>query len=187
MTDLSENEFKKIHKPGLKGIIINYPYSRDIVIITFSLLISIVLTIISLFLGEAYSQLKIVLEILFDTIPIILGFLVAGFSLMFGFGDKSYFKLASKIKDGTSLYLKNVQSFSFALIIMLITLTIMAISKILLGIPSPFNAEILRVGHSVMLILLLFLTFYSISLLYHAVKNVFNITISHHAFLNTSD
>ncbi|MEQ8357838.1 MAG: hypothetical protein RH860_00010 [Cytophagales bacterium] len=179
--DIAPALLKKIHKTGLKGIVFNYVFKKDWIILSISILLSGLLTYISYMIGDLEEILRTVLEMLFTTIPTILGFLVAGFALMFGFGDSSFLIRSSKLnKNYTSFYLSNVRSFSFALFAMIVSLLLMFIFQVLIEIPSPFPIKVQEMGVAFLLFVLLFFGFYSILLLYHAIKNVFNLTITHH-------
>lgn len=178
---------KKIHQPGLKGLLYIYLEKRKLKIkkpIIFSLLLTLYFALIK---HDFYELAISLIDQILTIIPNLLGFLLGGYALLIGFGNHKLLKESTKPdRKGFISYYQTFSSiFAFGLLGLILTLTTAWIFSLISKANSPIfiPTDIITFLNALAFFVLSFLLAYSLTLLYDITINIFNLSQSHHAML----
>lgn len=175
------NHLRETHKTGIKGAFTKY--IRKKIFCSTGFVISVGSSIIVfLFLvfysnSDYYVLLTKLIDSNMNIFPSLLGFCIGGYALIIGFGHKEMLERMSdplKNKSNMSYFQITSSIFAVSTVIMLFTfLTSYILFQITnVGIYSS-NLILCRIINISVISLLVFLTVYSISLLYYIISNIF--------------
>lgn len=182
MTNNTHRHLVDLHATGLEGIFTKYIKQKIFHSIGFitSIIISLVCFVFLSFYSESdyYVLLSKIISLNISIFPNLLGFCIGGYALIIGFGHKEMLeKMSAPLSDEKS----NMSYFQ-------ITSSIFAVSiivQIVAFLASYFTSHIIDIGfyssnnilckyiNISVITLILFLTVYSIFLLYYMVVNIF--------------
>ncbi len=177
-----QDQLKDLHKTGLEGIFTEYIKRKIFCSYGFiaSIIISFICFIILSFHSDSdyYILLSKIINLNISVFPNLLGFCIGGYALIIGFGHKEMLeKMSTPLSDKKSnmSYFQITSSiFAVSIIIQIIAfLTSYFISHIIdIGFYS-VNGLLCKYINISVITLILFLSVYSISLLYYMVINIF--------------
>ena len=168
---------------SLKGVFNKYTVSK--IILSRGTLISLIITIVIIVgacwrnntnINEYYNTLSNITDTILSLLPSILGFCIGGYALIIGACSTDTIKKMSEPQEhGLSLFQILSSVFAATLIIQCFTLVIAYIVHFCLlleiGTDSVIMGVVVNVG---MILILLFLSCISLSLLYYTIVNIFN-------------
>lgn len=179
----TSKELKQAHPMSLKGVFNKYTVSK--IILSRGTLISLIITIVIIVgacwrnntnINEYYNTLSNITDTILSLLPSILGFCIGGYALIIGACSTDTIKKMSEPQEhGLSLFQILSSVFAATLIIQCFTLVIAYIVHFCLlleiGTDSVIMGVVVNVG---MILILLFLSCISLSLLYYTIVNIFN-------------
>ena len=181
--DETNKDLKQTHPMSRKGIFNKYTISK--IIFSRGTLISLIITIVIIIgvccrndtsINEYYNTLLHVTDIILSLLPSILGFCIGGYALIIGVCSTDTIKKMSNPQEhGLSIFQILSSVFAATLIIQCFTLIIAYIVHFCLLLEIGTNSVIIGVVVNVgMILILLFLSCISLSLLYYTIVNIFN-------------
>lgn len=188
----TNEEIKDRHKYSLKGILPRYIIRKFVYSWSMLLSISISITLWTavLFCCEDdlyFSFLSKVVDLILNLLPSILGFCIGGYALIIGAGNLDVLrKMADPMQKRDWLSFFQIMSCVFAasLVIQCFTLLISFVVKILIDIDiPPITDGIAQIMNAGIILVLLFLSTLSITLLHYTVINIFNFGQSTHLLI----
>lgn len=179
----TDKELKQAHSMSLKGIFNKYTVSK--ILLSRGTLISLIITIVIIIgvccrndtsINEYYNTLLHVTDIILSLFPNILGFCIGGYTLIIGAcSTDTIKKMSAPQKHGLSLFQILSSVFAATLIIQCFTLVIAYIVHFCLLLEIGTNSVVIGVVVNVgVILILLFLSCISLSLLYYTIVNIFN-------------
>lgn len=180
-----KERLKYTHTVGWKGLIRVYPLKTFLRSLWVPLFLTILVYLLYFLVDEdPYLIITKIIDIVFNLVPNLLGFILAGYAIIISFGNKSFLRLISDITyDNPISYFQEFSSiFSFCLISLAMTL-VFSLGFYFLSIPNnPFNipSYYLNIINHFGLVVLLFLCIYSVLQIPTLVINVFTLSqVSH--------
>lgn len=167
------------HKTGLKGIINQYIVKK--ILKSKGFIASIIITFICyIYLlvfteGDCYVLLEKLIEKNILIFPTLLGFCIAGYAIIVGFTNNELFEKMSKpLKSGLSYFQVTSCIFAFSIIIQMITFLLSYLVSFIIDIGF-FSSDLClrRIININIITIIIFLSIYSILLLYYMVINLF--------------
>lgn len=176
-------ELKKAHPVSLKGIFNKYTVSK--IIFSRGTLISLIITLVIIVgvccrndtsVNEYYNTLLHITDVILSLLPSILGFCIGGYALIIGACSTDTIKKMSDPQEhGLSFFQILSSVFAATLIIQCFTLVFAYLIHFCLLLEIGTDSVIVGVAVNVsMILILLFLSCISLSLLYYTIVNIFN-------------
>ena len=179
----ANNDLKKAHPMSLKGIFNEYTISKIILSrgtllsLIVSLIIVIGLCVHNKVINEFYNTLIQITDIILSLLPNLLGFCIGGYALIIGACNTETIKKMS-VPQSHNLSLFQILSSVFAATLILQCFTLVMAYIIHFCLLLELNAYNVAVGLGVnvlVIFILLFFSFISLSLLYYTIINIFNL------------
>lgn len=181
--DETNKKIELAHPMSRKGIFNKYIISK--ILLSRGTLISFITTLLIIVgicfrnnttINEYYNTLLHITEIILSLLPSILGFCIGGYALIIGACSTDVIKkMSDPQKHDLSLFQILSSVFAATLIIQCFTLVIAYIVRLCLLLEIGINSVIIGVVVDVgVILILLFLSCISLSLLYYTIVNIFN-------------
>lgn len=181
--DETNEKIKQAHPMSRKGIFNQYTITK--ILFSRGTLISLIATLViivgicfrnNMIINEYYNTLLNITDIILSLLPSILGFCIGGYALIIGACSTDVIKkMSDPQKHDLSLFQILSSVFAATLIIQCFTLVIAYIVRLCLLLEIGTNSVIIGVVVDVgMILILLFLSCISLSLLYYTIVNIFN-------------
>lgn len=181
--DETNKKIEQAHPMSRKGIFNKYIISK--ILFSRGTLISLITTIVILVgvccrnhttINEYYNTLLHITDIILSLLPSILGFCIGGYALIIGACSTDVIKkMSDPQKHDLSLFQILSSVFAATLIIQCFTLVIAYIVRLCLLLEIGTDSVIIGVAVDVgVILILLFLSCISLSLLYYTIVNIFN-------------
>ena len=181
--DETNKKIELAHPMSRKGIFNKYIISK--ILFSRGTLISFITTLLIIVgicfrnnttINEYYNTLLHITEIILSLLPSILGFCIGGYALIIGACSTDVIKkMSDPQKHDLSLFQILSSVFAATLIIQCFTLVIAYIVRLCLLLEIGINSVIIGVVVDVgVILILLFLSCISLSLLYYTIVNIFN-------------
>ncbi|WBA44328.1 hypothetical protein [Hymenobacter canadensis] len=190
MENLDLNKIKKQHGTGLGNLWKLYPKSKLYKGGRWPLILALVLNI-----GFAFSKTNIVIHlaeianIATSIYPSLLGFLLGGYTIFIGFGNKDLLLKTTKYVEGEEISFFQALSMLFGLSILLHALTLICAIFIKLSLTINLNVSLetalllFSVVNYIATFLILFMLFYSLCVIKDVVVNIFGFSQLYHQVL----
>lgn len=175
------------HKGGIEGLHNTYSRKKFRKSLKFPAAISFCIYIfIFLNTENYYVIIESIMDLVFTITPSLLGFMLGGYAILIGFGNREFLQSISQISDNKpiSFYQKFSSTFAFSILSMAVVLIIACIFFLFsLIIPLDYFSDYLDYFNIFAIIILVFLLVYSICQIFIAILNVFTLSQAYHAFL----
>jgi len=182
---MTREEFLKLHGGGWKTLFFQYPYKKAKRNLCIGILLSISIVLLCTLLNrDLYKMIDIIVQDALTVFPNLIGFILGGFAIIIGFGNKEFLLKASKpLSTGKSLYQSYSFVFAMSLSILTFTLLVSFIYHLVISVNIAISASQAFVFNILFLFLILFLVFISLLSVLDMVINVFSLAQAHHSTL----
>lgn len=184
---MTEEEIREItarHLPGYSTLLKNFPKEKLKRGVKLSCVVSLLFTLLTyLSKGDDYKIITVLIADVIAIIPSFAGFILGGFAIIIGFGNKEFLLTTTQPIEGKKLTLYQTYShvFSFSLLVLCATLFIAFIFKLLSLIEIDiFSIWLTKSANLAGITILVFMLTFSISAIFDMVINVFNLSQEHH-------
>ncbi len=171
------------HPIGFKGLFKLYPYEKLWKGLIISLVVSLIINLCFILCDcNPFEIIVLIISDVLAIIPNLIGFVLAGYAIVVGFGNREFLKSTSESKNGKmSFYQTYSYIYAFSLIILISTLMTAVLFKFLSVICCPVATECcLKCINYIGLFIIIFLVSLSLISLLYMVINVFNLAQMHH-------
>ena len=180
---MNPEEIKARHQVGFSTLFKGYPYRKLKKGVLISLMTSTLFVFLIIVFGcDARSIILVMIQDAIAIMPNLIGFVLAGYAIIVGFGNKEFLLSASEPgKNGLSLYQTYSYIYSFSLITLIATLFCAFVFRLIsLVCYSPASVCLVKFLNISGLFILVFLIIQSLASLLYMVINVFNLAQAHH-------